>query len=89
MGHGVGNSAGRENRAAVFKHAWSCWADTLSQNPIIFKGLGSPEILHQVFANCRSVAVIVIAIQFLCMVEIAQALIDAIREQRAVLFLGA
>ena len=30
VGHGVGNGAGRENRLAVFKRAWSCWADTLS-----------------------------------------------------------
>ena len=28
--HGVGNGAGKENRAALFKRAWSCWADTLS-----------------------------------------------------------
>ena len=33
VGHGVGNEAARENRLAVFKRAWSCWADTLSAMP--------------------------------------------------------
>src|SRR6516164_585279 len=32
VGHGVGKTAGRENWLAVFKGAWSCWADTLSAN---------------------------------------------------------
>jgi hypothetical protein len=31
VGHGVGKGAGRENRLAVFKRAWPCWADTLSE----------------------------------------------------------
>jgi hypothetical protein len=31
VGHGVGKGAGRENRLAIFKGAWSRWADTLAE----------------------------------------------------------